>query len=317
MACQFLICMDKIGLSLAPCPSMNLLVTNARKPESFVSRQVETSRLFFLEPEENEDLAVVFGGFERCRTDYRIDRRNFPWFSLEFVNRGSGFLRLNDIDHKLGPGSIFLYGPAQPHRIESSPESPLGKYFVGFTGRRVMRFLDRYGVQPGMVARCPKGEPMRRAFDMLIDRGVRKSPLAGPLCALITKQLLLMCRDDAVPPVNTDSPAFAAYSRARDLIEERFLELSSLQAVAAACGLEAPYLCRLFARYHDESPYQFLTRLRMDHASRLLLEDDASVKSVAHELAFKDAFHFSRVFKSVHHVPPSRFRQSAHPRWTD
>jgi AraC-like DNA-binding protein len=54
----------------------------------------------------------------------------------------------------------------------------------------------------------------------------------------------------------------------------------------------------------------------MEHASRILLESDASVKSVAAMLGFKDAFHFSRVFKSVHHVPPSRFRQSMHPQWT-
>ena len=81
-------------------------------------------------------------------------------------------------------------------------------------------------------------------------------------------------------------------------------------------SVDAPYLCRLFARFHDESPYQFLTRLRMEHASRILLESDASVKSVAAALGFKDAFHFSRVFKSVHHVPPSRFRQSMHPQWS-
>lgn len=286
-----------------------------REAASFVSRQVESSRLFFLEPDEGEDFAVVFGGFERCRTDYRIDRRNFPWFAIEFVNRGTGMLYLDGAEQKIGPGSFFLYGPSQPHRIVSSSGNPLGKYFVGFTGSGVAPFLERYGIGPGMAARSAKGEPIRLAFDTLIDRGVRKSALARPLCSLITKQILLMCRDDAAEPANTDSPAFAAYGRARECIEERFLELPTLQSVAVACGMEAPYLCRLFARYHDESPYQFLTRLRMDHASRLMLEDDASVKSVAGALGFKDAFHFSRVFKSVHHVPPSRFRQSAHPQW--
>lgn len=290
-------------------------MNEAREAAKFVSRQVESSRLFFLDPDENEDFAVVFGGFERCRTDYRIDRRNFPWFSLEFVNRGTGALHLGETEHKLGPGSFFFYGPSQPHRIESSPANPLGKYFVGFTGGGVEPFLERYGIEPGSAARCAKGEPIRLAFDTLIERGIRKSTLARPLCALITKQLLLMCCDDAAVAVNTDSPAFAAYSRVRECIEQRFLELQTLQAVATACGLEAPYLCRLFARYHDESPYQFLTRLRMEHASQLLLEGGVPVKSVAEALGFKDAFHFSRVFKSVHHVPPSRFRQATRPQW--
>ena len=238
-----------------------------------------------------------------------------PWYCLEFVNRGRGILNLRGADHDLQPGSFYIYGPGLPHRIESSANNPLGKYFVGFTGSGVGAFFDRYGLEPGMVARCIKGEPVRRAFDMLIDRGVRKSLLARPLCSVITRQILLMCRDDAATPVNTDSPAFVLYTRARRYIEAHFLTVQTLEAVAKGCELESPYLCRLFSRYHDESPYQFLTRLRMDHASRLLLEENASVRSVAEAMGFKDPFHFSRVFKSIHHVPPSRFRQSMHPQW--
>lgn len=182
---------------------------------------------------------------------------------------------------------------------------------MGFSGDGVGDFLARYGILPGLVARCIKSEGIRLCFDMLIDRGVRKSPLGARLCSLITRQLLVMCRDDAGEPVNTSSPAFLTYSRARDLIEERCTELSTLEAVAAACGADPAYLCRLFSRFHDESPYQFLTRMRMDHASRLLLDGAQSVKGVAAALGFKDPFHFSRVFKSVHHVPPSRFSKGA------
>jgi AraC-like DNA-binding protein len=282
---------------------------------SFVSHEVESSRLFFLDPIEDENFAVVFGGFERCSADYRIDRGDFPWYSLEFVSHGFGRLRLGDAEAELAPGSFYIYGPAVPHMIESSPDNPLGKYFVGFTGAEVGSFLERYDLQPGFISRCVKGEPIRRAFDSLIARGIRKSKLARPLCATITRQLLLMCRDDAAEPVNTDTPAYATYARCREFIERNLLTNTTLDAVAKACEVNAPYLCRLFARFHDESPYQLLTRLRMEHASRILLESKSSVKSVAAALGFKDAFHFSRVFKSVHHVPPSRFRQSMHPQW--
>lgn len=296
-------------------PDMKRTMNELRDASSYVSQQVESSRLFFLDPAGDEDFAVVFGGFERCGPDYQIDRQNFPWFCLEFVSRGAGKLTLGDVSHNIKPGSWYVYGPGLPQRIESSADKPLGKYFIGFTGSGVVDFLARYEIGPGFVSRCLKGEPIRRSFDLLIDCGVRKSGLARPMCSLITRQLLLMCRDDAADPGNTDSPAFATFTRLRELIEARFLELGTLEAIARAGGIDAPYLCRLFARYHDESPYQFLTRLRMDHASRLLLEGDITVKSVAAALGFKDAFHFSRVFKSVHHVPPSRFRQSMHPQW--
>lgn len=289
-------------------------VAVSQSASSYVSRNVDSSRLFFLDVEGREDFAVVFGGFERCASDYRIDRHDFPWYSLEFVGQGEGILWLDGTKEPLHPGSFYLYGPSQAHRIESSPGNPLRKYFVGFTGAGVEAFLESFGMRPGFISRCHKGEPIRRTFDILIDRGVRKSGLAKPLCAAITRQLLLMCRDDATDAGPADGPAFDSYSRARDFIEREFLSVKTLDAISQACGIDAPYLCRLFARYHDESPYQFLTRLRMEHASRLVLQEGGSVKSVAAALGFKDAFHFSRVFKSVHHVPPSRFRQAMHPK---
>jgi AraC-like DNA-binding protein len=283
--------------------------------KSFVSPDVESSRLFFLDLVDSEEFSVVFGGFERCAADYKIDRRDFPWYSLEFVSHGEGVLQIGEAEEKLRPGSFFVYGPSQFHRIESAKTNPLGKYFVGFTGPGVGSFLESFKMEPGTISHCPQGESIRRLFDTLIDRGIRKSGLARPLCATITRQLLLMCRDDAMEPGNTEGAAFAAYSRAKDYIERNHLESNTLNGIAEACGIDAPYLCRLFSKHHNESPYRYFTRLRMEHALRLLLESGSSVKSVAAALGFKDAFHFSRVFKSVHHVPPSRFRQTMNPRW--
>lgn len=268
------------------------------------------SRLFFLDSAGDEAFGVACGGYERCLPNYRIDRPGLQWYCLEFVGMGAGRLVLNGQSHDLMPGSFYLYEPGMAHRIESSADQPLGKYFVGFYGADVDGFLSEYGLTPGMYAHCHKGESVRRCFDMLIERGLRKSNMTKPLCSLIVRELLLLCRDDSAGAVNTDSPAYMTYSRARDFIEQKYLELNSLDAVSKGCGVEAAYLCRLFSRFHDESPYQFLTRLRMDHASRLLLLDGSSVRAVASEMGYKDPFHFSRVFKSVHRVPPSRFRNS-------
>lgn len=291
---------------------------NADRPaNAFISHDVESSRLFFLDADEDEDFVVVFGGFERCASDYRIDRSDFPWFLLEFVSQGSGSVSLGGAEQALMPGSFFIYGPSVPQRIRSMQEKPLAKYFVGFTGKGAEEFLTRHEMLPGIISRCMKTESIRRSFDTLIERGVRKSSLARPLCSIITRQILLMCRDDAAESVNTDTPAYSTYSHARDFIERNHLEVTNLEPVAKACGIDTPYLCRLFARFHDESPYQFLTRLRMEHASKLLLESGAAVRTIAEQLGFKDPFHFSRVFKSVHRVPPSRFRQSPHLRWME
>jgi AraC-like DNA-binding protein len=52
----------------------------------------------------------------------------------------------------------------------------------------------------------------------------------------------------------------------------------------------------------------YFTRLRMSHACRLLESTSARVKEVAAALGYHDPLYFSKVFKSVHNVPPSRFK---------
>ncbi|WP_265594443.1 AraC family transcriptional regulator [Haloferula sp. BvORR071] len=279
---------------------------------AFLSRQVESSRVFFFDDPDSSGFEVKCGGIEHCQPDYRIDRENFPWFLLEFVHGGRGTLALGEQEASLKPGVFFLYGPGMPHHIATDPAKPLVKYFVGFSGSEAAAFLERYDLQPGTISQCLKAEPIRRAFDSLIERGSRNSSYSRPLCTAIVQQLLLMCREDAVDAEGTDTRAFATFSRVKAHIEGHFLELASLESVATACELDAPYICRLFSRFHDESPYQFLTRLRMQHAAVLLLEEGTSVKEVAHATGFPDPFHFSRVFKSIHRVPPSRFRQAIH-----
>ena len=281
-------------------------------PASFLSRQVESSRVFFFDDDDATDFSVNCGGLERCRPDYRIDRKDFPLFLLEFVQAGRGQVILNGVATPLKSGVFFLYGPGIEHHIATDSDKPLVKYFVGFSGTLAARFLERFELRPGMVSQCLKAEPIRRTFDTLIERGSRNSAHSRPLCALIVQQLLLMCREDAVDAGSTETRAFGTFSRVKQCIEQNYLSLGTLEAVANACELDAPYLCRLFARFHDESPYQFLTRLRMQHAAAMLLEGSQSVKDVALNCGFPDPFHFSRVFKSVHRVPPSRFREAMH-----
>lgn len=285
-------------------------VNTLQETPDYISKQVELSRLFFLESSPDQNFSVASGGFERCRPDYLIDRQSLDWHCLEFVDRGEGRINLNGKNYDLKPGSFFTYGPRTPHKIETSKDNPLGKYFVTFHGKDVDEFFAKYEIPDVLMAHCHRGESVRRSFSMLIERGVRKSRLTESLCSLIVRELLLLCLDDSAGNIDTGSPAYLTYSRARSYIEDGYLDLQSLEAVAKGCGVEAAYLCRLFARFHDESPYQFLVRLRMDYASRLLLEDGASVRSVAQRMGYKDPFHFSRVFKSVHRIPPSKFRNS-------
>ena len=77
---------------------------------------------------------------------------------------------------------------------------------------------------------------------------------------------------------------------------------------AAQANVSLSHFFALFKRRNGSAPMDYFTQLRMQHACRLLNGTSASVKEVAAAMGYNDPFYFSRVFKSVNRVAPSRYR---------
>ncbi len=80
--------------------------------------------------------------------------------------------------------------------------------------------------------------------------------------------------------------------------------------LAAQVNVSPSHFFALFRRQVGCAPIDYFIRLRMRHACRLLDETTLNVKEVAAALGYDDQFYFSRVFKAVNNVSPSRYRLS-------
>jgi two-component system, response regulator YesN len=58
-----------------------------------------------------------------------------------------------------------------------------------------------------------------------------------------------------------------------------------------------------------ETPIQYLINLRMDEARRLMVADsDLDIKQIGEIVGYADPHYFSRIFKSVHGMTPTEYR---------
>jgi len=278
-------------------------------PEFFSDQVLEAHR-FYLDtyPRSRQPLAVVCGGCEHCQPDYRINRSDFPFYSVEFVARGKGTLTLQGRQHALFPGKVFAYGPGVPHVITTDPDNRLVKYFVDFTGPNASKILRNYGPAPGQAVQVTSPDVILRIFDDLIKNGETDSRYSPLLCATIVQQLILKIAETTVVEQVHTSVAFSTYQTCREFIRNNCLTVRSLEDVAEQCHIDTSYLCRLFKRFDNQSPYQYLMRLKMNAAAQRLHAPDALVKKVAYELGYADPFHFSRAFKKVFGLSPETFK---------
>ena len=96
-------------------------------------------------------------------------------------------------------------------------------------------------------------------------------------------------------------------------MREHLNEPMPVAKLAALAHISPSHFFTLFKRRTGSSPMDYFTHLRMQHACRLLDGTSASVKEVAAVLGYDDPFYFSRVFKAVNRIPPSRYRAQLSP----
>jgi AraC-like DNA-binding protein len=277
----------------------------------FFSAEVAGARRFYLNlsPPATRRLVVVCGGLERCNPDYAIHRDTFPFFSFEYVVRGSGTVTLKGSPCVLKPGRVFSYGPGVAHHIQGEAGDPLVKYFVDFAGTGAEALMKSCRLSPGSVRDVNPPHALQPLFDELIEVGLRIRGESAELSVKLLECLALRIDGASAVMKGAETLAFTMYEQCRQYIEKHALRLFTLRQIAAECHVSSVYLCRLYRRYDNQSPYQHLLRLKMNAAADRLRQPGVLIKQVAEEVGFDDPYHFSRVFRSVMGLSPAEFRR--------
>lgn len=278
----------------------------------FISQQVREGRYFFLDldPSPGDELVVACGGCEECGPEYSIERDDFPYYSLEFVYEGRGWVELAGQRSDIRSGSVFTYGPGIPHRIGVDASVVMTKYFVDFVGSSVKTLLHATDLSEPILLGATALEPFRQQFETMIATGQDAAKHARRLCALLLEMLLLQTDEVEASSQSPDAMSWSTYRACRNYIEEHYLVLTSMHEVARACHVSPAHLTRVFKRYHACTPYRFLMQLKMNRAATLLMNPEMLVKEVAAQIGYDDPYHFSKVFKRTLGVSPDIFRRS-------
>ncbi len=83
----------------------------------------------------------------------------------------------------------------------------------------------------------------------------------------------------------------------------------SLEEAAAQAHLSPSYFSRLFRQRTGRTFSDYLTRLRVDHAKRLLCSPQSDMAEIAAQAGFYDQSHFTHAFKSVTGLTPGAYRR--------
>jgi AraC-like DNA-binding protein len=234
------------------------------------------------------------------------------WALFKYTLAGEGIFRDGRGEHRVGPGEGFLcYIPDPQTAYYYPPErrEPWEFMFMTVTGndveQKVQSVVDRHG-RP--IFRFDPRSPLIEMFRSFQCRGRQQLTLSphrsGRLADEFWSALLAACP-------GADAPAYQVLSlsaRARSLIETHRHRPINVTELADMLGVSREYLSRRFYEETMMQPGAYIRRQRILLACELLKETTLSIKQVGIRLGFDSPQHFSRTFKAVMTITPSRFR---------
>ncbi|GGB81367.1 AraC family transcriptional regulator [Henriciella pelagia] len=92
-------------------------------------------------------------------------------------------------------------------------------------------------------------------------------------------------------------------------IHENPDEAWTLDRLASQAGLSRSVFAQRFREIVDQTPVDYLTRIRMARATRLLRANELSVSEIAFEVGYKSDASFHKAFKRMIGVSPNAYRK--------
>lgn len=99
-------------------------------------------------------------------------------------------------------------------------------------------------------------------------------------------------------------------SRALAYIQENIYNKITLADFAATFHLSPSYFSRLFKKYFDIAPLQYVLKEKLGYSKHFLVYTNHSLSQISATLNFVDQSHFTNLFKRYYGISPNQFRKN-------
>ena len=89
-------------------------------------------------------------------------------------------------------------------------------------------------------------------------------------------------------------------------LQENYNKQHNINSIARYAGMSKSTLQHVFKRFVDQSPIQYLKKIRLHQARLMIVGKGYNASDAAHEVGYNSTSQFSREFKRLFGLPPSR-----------
>ncbi len=270
-------------------------------------------KIFYKQSEQDVKSSLSRFGVQNCyfkrlsfdRDDKSVTKKphHHTGFEIHFITEGFQEYEVNGKSYALESGCFLIIYPGIRHTvIASAPHTK--KYSITF---------DKHTEKSATC--CFFGTITDRIagnLDYIFNEALLKNEISATLIENNILEILVWAfrLSGMEEKKNTQKQEENVFvSLAKRYIDDNIEMAPSVAEVSEYCYLSTKQLTRIFQRYEDISPGEYIKNRRISKIEKLLADDSLSLKQISEIMNFNNEYYFNVFFKKNSGIPPGEYRK--------
>lgn len=230
------------------------------------------------------------------------------FYELEIITNGSGEVLCNNKKYPVKPGMVTILTPLDFHEYSLTSDTKIIniQFFAENLHEEAQTFLSK--LKNNIIYVSPEFlEPVLTLCKLLSENPYHGT--AGDLYASSILDAILFSFKNEFKTTSLDNKySSTTIQKALTYINSNFKNNPKMSDVANYLFINESYFSNLFKKSMGESYKNYVKKLKLNHASNLIVHTQLSIAAIAIESGYNSPSHFNREFKEMFGISPVAMR---------
>lgn len=266
------------------------------------------SDVYFDDDRISDEFHLYECGYEECLPAKPYEFKPLDYWVVHYCVHGEGYMEIQGQTRHLKAGDLFIIPPFTRNKYYPDLENPWAYRWIGLFGTIVPKYLEKCSFsKESCFLHYKVDNTLENLFESVYDsyRFNHKLQAMGNVFHLLDylQNHLAVNREDQLTAGEIHFHSILKY------IHQNYFNEISVQGIAQEMNIDRTYIFKLFKKYMQISPSQYILRYRLDKASVLLRKTALSITDIGYAMGFNTPAYFSKMFTEYIGTTPSGYRK--------
>ncbi|QHQ60752.1 helix-turn-helix domain-containing protein [Anaerocolumna sedimenticola] len=228
---------------------------------------------------------------------------------FQYTLSGYGILELNGQKHILDEGSAFITVIPSKHRYYIPKDSDKWEFlFITLTGDYALSEWNKIQEQFEPVIKFKGQEEIIKYLWETYWSAANNKITDGYQTSFIAYEFIMKLYRSLNSQLINLSPVNSNIDKSIQYMKENFHHILSLDEISNFLGMSKYHFNHIFTKSVGISPWNYLTKLRIEYAAELLLSTNLTIDAIANMAGYESSNYFNKVFRKYIGTSPGKFR---------